>query len=482
MLQEVIHNFTQRMESRVLEITADFTQRLNFAELEAALNDECATLNAQLQQILLEALLMEAMVRSLLKVYAGRSGMRFKEYRRITVTLSNGRRIQVNSPYFVKAKPHGRRRKRGPNGTGGHLGLKVLGFIGHVSPALLSDAVQMALLCPSYDVACTVLKGRGIDLDVKALRRLCRLAGDLDNPLRGRLPLSGEEDLSGHTLVISVDGGRLRERKRKRGRRPNHLKRQGYHTPWREPKLFTIYLTDEQGTIIKEFKPLHDATMGDHDATFALLESYLHQLDIEQLNRIVFCGDGSEWIWNDVEKLCARMGFESDLVYQVLDYTHAKQNLHEIVRLVTHPKQASATRKWGALLWNGSMDALEQSIKDTVTGKAKQEQAMKKFANYFAANCKRMQYATFKQLGIPCGSGHVESAIRRVINLRLKAPGTFWLKNMAECFLFLRSQLLSGRWEIFYRVRIRLDEWRLLSSVVIGCRLRRQSGGPSPLS
>jgi hypothetical protein len=30
---------------------------------------------------------------------------------------------------------------------------------------------------------------------------------------------------------------------------------------------------------------------------------------------------------------------------------------------------------------------------------------------------------------------------------RLKAPGTFWTKKMGECFLFLRSQLLSGRWE-----------------------------------
>jgi hypothetical protein len=29
----------------------------------------------------------------------------------------------------------------------------------------------------------------------------------------------------------------------------------------------------------------------------------------------------------------------------------------------------------------------------------------------------------------------------------LKAPGTFWTKKMGECFLFLRSQLLSGRWE-----------------------------------
>jgi hypothetical protein len=55
----------------------------------------------------------------------------------------------------------------------------------------------------------------------------------------------------------------------------------------------------------------------------------------------------------------------------------------------------------------------------------------------------------FKQAHIPFGSGCVESAIRRVINLRLNAPGSFWTRQMAEYFLFLRSQLLSGRWDIF---------------------------------
>ena len=64
-------------------------------------------------------------------------------------------------------------------------------------------------------------------------------------------------------------------------------------------------------------------------------------------------------------------------------------------------------------------------------------------------NAARMQYERFRQAAVPCGSGCVESAIRRVINLRLKAPGTFWTQDMAECFLFLRSQLLSGRWDTF---------------------------------
>ena len=59
-----------------------------------------------------------------------------------------------------------------------------------------------------------------------------------------------------------------------------------------------------------------------------------------------------------------------------------------------------------------------------------------------------MQYEGFEQQGRPWGSGSVESAMRRVINLRLKAPGTFWTPAMAECFLFLRAQLFSGRWEV----------------------------------
>lgn len=103
--------------------------------------------------------------------------MRFKERRTITVTLSNGHRIKVSSPYFVKAQPHHKRSKRGPNGTSAHLGLDILGLIGYASPGRLADVLQMALLCTSYDVAGTILKGRGIKLNVKAIRRLCRIAG-----------------------------------------------------------------------------------------------------------------------------------------------------------------------------------------------------------------------------------------------------------------------------------------------------------------
>jgi len=45
-----------------------------------------------------------------------------------------------------------------------------------------------------------------------------------------------------------------------------------------------------------------------------------------------------------------------------------------------------------------------------------------------------MQYSQFKKLGLPQGSGAVESAIKRVINLRLKSSGASWKKENAEIY------------------------------------------------
>ncbi len=61
-----------------------------------------------------------------------------------------------------------------------------------------------------------------------------------------------------------------------------------------------------------------------------------------------------------------------------------------------------------------------------------------------------MHYSVFKEHNLPTGSGAVESAIRRVINLHLKGAGIFWIPEMAEVMvmLFLRSQFLCGRWNI----------------------------------
>ncbi len=59
----------------------------------------------------------------------------------------------------------------------------------------------------------------------------------------------------------------------------------------------------------------------------------------------------------------------------------------------------------------------------------------------------RLDYPTFKLMGLPLGSGSIESAIRRVVNLRMKNNGTFWRIENAEKILALRASVLSGRWD-----------------------------------
>ena len=59
----------------------------------------------------------------------------------------------------------------------------------------------------------------------------------------------------------------------------------------------------------------------------------------------------------------------------------------------------------------------------------------------------RLAYPFFMGLGVPLGSGAIESSIRRVINMRLKGNGIYWLKDNAESMLQLRSLVISNRWD-----------------------------------
>ena len=371
---------TQFVKVRIETLTQEMAETLDFATLEQELDELMRQVCTVISAIKLTELLTSAEFLAKLKQLGARKGMRFKEYRTITVYFATGKTTRIPTPYFIKAKPKRGRKKQGPNGRGSHLGLEVLGLIGRSSSILVGEVVKMAVLCPSFEVAREMLVGRRIQIDISTMRRFCRQLAEKGILFRGQVSLDGHENLKGYTVVIGVDGGRLRERCPKRGRKKKGQKRQGYKGEWREPKLFTIYLLDKQGKIVKSFSPLHDATMGDHKEMFALLEQYLSALPLADAARLVFCGDGAPWIWSDVEESCRRMGLpETCQVYQILDYVHAKQNLQEMIDLVAKrvQKKEKIAEKWQNLLWNGDIQGLQQEIYRVLTGK-KQAKALKK--------------------------------------------------------------------------------------------------------
>jgi hypothetical protein len=453
MLAEILQGFVEEAQAKIEQLQKELEASHDIAGFEHGVKEIVEELAAEVMQETIEGMMAKGETLSALKRIGGKLALRYKEYRAVTVQIYTGQSITVEGPYFMRAQPKRGRKKRGPNGSGSYLGLEVLGFIEKRSPLWVSEVVKLAVLSPSLEVAQEMLAGRGNTLDVKTIRRMCSELGGLGIAKRGQISLNGNEDLAGNTLVIGIDGGRLRERRRKRGRKKEGQKRQGYHTDWKEPKLFTLYLADAQGEVVKSFDPLHDATMGDHVVMFAVLEQYLTALDLSAVSRMVFCGDGAPWIWSDVEDLCRRLGLEQVCpTYQVLDYTHAKQNLQDILDLLPRSLKGKPllklSQEWKSLLWQGDIQALYSQITQYLKGRRKHK-ALKKWRDFFEANHQRLQFASFHSLHIPCGSGCVESAIRRIINLRLKSAGSFWTKAMAECFLFLRSQLLSGRWSTF---------------------------------
>ena len=445
----ILHVYSRYIQIELSKLFEEFSQSWDMHRFEAGVRRLMDELEACLIAVALNRILSSQSFLEQLKVVGSALGMRYKEYRTLRVRLQNGREITLQTPYFIKAEAKRGRKKKGPNGRGRHLGLQVMGIVGQATPGCISMVAQLGLLCPSLAVAEAVLREQGFLIDVKTIRRYCRELGETGMAWRGQVSLNGQEKLTGKTLVIGIDGGRVRIRRPKCGRRKAEQKRQGFHPDWKEPKLFTIYLLDEKGEVVQDFAPIQDATMGDHQQLSALLEQYLSALPLPEVARLVFCGDGASWIWSGVSALCERLQLNPAHVYQVLDYTHAKQQLALLLDAVAKGKrqQEHLDKKWLALLWQGKIDDLATEIKRVCTG-ARLRTALKKWRSYFAENQSRMNYQAFHAAGIPCGSGCVESAIRRVINLRLKAPGTFWTLQMAEVFLFLRSQLLSGRWAI----------------------------------
>ena len=438
------------IQTLLTEATTDFQYNRNVNILCKQLRNRILDLVEAFIAPVIEDVLCDPDFLPQLKVGAGKMGLRFNGYRPSSIRLLTGRSFKVRSPYFSKtvSKRRGPKSKKRQNGTGRHFGFDFLGFIGRCSTMLVSLVAQAALLCPSFEIARQTLNTHAINLNVKTIRRITINLAKEAMPLRGRVSLLDTDRIDAKTILVCIDGGRLRERRAKRGRKSKRQKRQGYHAEWKEPIQFVIQTVDPDGTISKKHLPLYDATMGDIDAAFKLLEIYLRELDISKAKRVVFCCDGARSYWKRTGPLAERLGILSH--YEVIDYTHAKQNLHEIIDKL--PKKLLKKEKmrieeyWKNLLWEGEFNDLKKDIVKQITSPKKNKEALTKFNNYFMKNRNRMQYNHFRNLKIPTGSGCVESAIRRVINLRMKSPGIFWKPETSEPMLFLRSQLLSGRW------------------------------------
>jgi hypothetical protein len=369
---------------------------------------------------------------------------RLKNHERegVWVRTANGYEIWVKARYFRrKGNRSGKRRYRGF-----YLGLLLLGIHERCTGGFAAEVSLLAAMLGSLAEARAVLAERGVRVDIKVLRKITYRFSQRARLTQRLKDLGLEEHVAGRRVVVSMDGGRIRLKEKKRGQK-TAKGRSRYRGAWREPKLFIIYVVDADGKIERSFMPIMDAIIRGPDALFKLLRSYLEQVGITEADQVLFVADGARWIWNRISALVHGLGLNPEQVYELIDFYHAVEHLGKVAGLRkswTAKQRKVWVRKHRRLLRQGQVDRVIEAVKEVCRGR--NSKGIRTERDYFVRNLSRMAYDRIRALKLPIGSGSVESAIRRVVNLRLKGPCIFWCKENAEAILLLRCYWKAGRW------------------------------------
>jgi hypothetical protein len=239
----------------------------------------------------------------------------------------------------------------------------VLGIHEHASPAAAAQMARSACAAASLEEAAAWLRDTGsLEVDVKPLRRITRRFGQ-----RARAALPD------NLPVLQVGG-----------------------------------------------------TLGGADALFEMLRLYLPLFNALPPARVLLIADGAPWIWTRFTALIEQGLITCPhVVVQLIDFYHAVEHLGAFAEACTFWPRARRIR-WRnharQLLRAGKLETALDKMQ-ALLARRPRSKALRRDLHYFQRNRRRFSYAWARRLRLPIGSGPMESAIRRVINLRLKGPG-----------------------------------------------------------
>jgi len=226
--------------------------------------------------------------------------------------------------------------------------------------------------------------------------------------------------------------------------------KQTFDGEWREPKLVTIFVHDKQGRMEKHSQATVEGTFLGPDAVCELVAMHLHRLGAAGAVSLTFVADGANWIWDRLPTIVRLAQLKDVPVHEVLDCSHAVHHISLALAALgqSEKQRLPLYREHRTLLRNGQWRRVVEELTDLATADPENEKVQTEIA-YLRKHGEagRLKYPHFRSLGVPIGSGAIESSIRRVINLRLKGNGIFWREPNAEAMLQVRSQVITDRWD-----------------------------------
>jgi hypothetical protein len=357
-----------------------------------------------------------------------------------------------------------------------------------ITPELTSAVVFLASEVRSFERASVVLR-RVLKQTVSTstIRRIAKEVGlELtEEPLDGDDP----EVVVPQVAVVSCDGGRLRTREPDRGRGVRPSGENG----WREtknaslermtppksdgdsdpcPDLPTTFRTAARVAKLAE-KPVQNdgvspddetrrvlysgpkrvlrtvlASMANSDDFGPMMAREARRRRFFESSRRAFVGDGLPWNWTIWKR-----HFRSFI--PILDFIHAIQYVFNAAMCLADSEADGwdAYVHWITLCWQGRVEDVIRPWTDTCRGRGIDVEAkladddpnkpLVDAVRYLTNNRSRMDYPTYRRLGLPVTSSPMESLVKQM-NLRVKGTEMFWDDPVgAEAILRLRAASLS---------------------------------------
>jgi hypothetical protein len=177
------------------------------------------------------------------------------------------------------------------------------------------------------------------------------------------------------------------------------------------------------------------------------------QRGLDEAKVVISPNDGGEWIQGNLDLVAPQ-------AIRILDPPHAVEHLGSIAALVhgvgTAEAQGWVARQYTTLWDDGPAPVLAELARcreqgpcpgsppcpDDLTPAA----YLAREVAYFEKRAAQIDYAAFRRLGYPLGSGIVESGHKVVVGPRFKGAGQHWATPHLNPLLVLRTTICSERW------------------------------------
>lgn len=237
------------------------------------------------------------------------------------------------------------------------------------------------------------------------------------------LPAVGAKD-----VIAEADGSLIRtvQPGPRKGKRPRD---------WQEMRLVAAQAKDSATTI-------YGATFGSVEEAGRRWGHCARDAGWGANSQILALGDGAEWIRLQTQEIFQRQGTFLCDFYHVSEYLGAAAP-------VFRPNQPDGWRRTQqSRLKRGALQKVITTLEPAIEpeGTADEEAPVRNCHRYLTNRLDCLDYSRALALGLPIGSGLIESGHRHVLQARLKKPGIAWLRKHADQIAHLRVLKANRLW------------------------------------